>query len=51
MLFGHQQGGADIPVCDSSVDWRQFRLDIEALFNELGISQARYYIKADLRKA
>jgi hypothetical protein len=33
------------------VDWRQFRLDIEALFKELSISQDRYYIKADLRKA
>jgi len=36
---------------ESLVDWRQFRLDIEALFKELGISQDRYYIKADLRKA
>lgn len=36
---------------ESLVDWRQFRLDIEALFNELSISQDRYYIKADLRKA
>ncbi len=36
---------------ESLVDWRQFRLDIEALFEELGISEDRYYIKADLRKA
>jgi DNA repair photolyase len=36
---------------ESLVDWRQFRLDIEALFKELGISENRYYIKADLRKA
>jgi len=33
------------------VDWRQFRLDIEALFSELSISQDRYYIKNDLRNA
>jgi hypothetical protein len=33
------------------VDWRHFRLDIEALFKELGISEDSYYIKADLRKA
>lgn len=36
---------------ESLVDWRQFHLDIEALFKELGISQDRYYIKTDLRKA
>jgi hypothetical protein len=33
------------------VDWRQFRLEIEALFKERDISQDRYTIKADLRKA
>jgi hypothetical protein len=27
---------------ESLVDWRQFRLDIEALFKELGISEYHY---------
>jgi len=36
---------------ESLVDWRQFRLDIEGLFKELGISEDRYTIKADLRNA
>jgi hypothetical protein len=36
---------------ESLVDWRQFRLNVEALFKELSISQDRYYIKADLRRA
>lgn len=45
MLFNHNK------AVESFVDWRQFRLDIEALFKELSISEDRYTINADLRKA
>lgn len=36
---------------ESFVDWRQPRLDIETLLNELSIPEDRYTIKANLRKA
>jgi DNA repair photolyase len=36
---------------ESLVDWRHFRMDVAALFRDLGIAEDRYYIKADLRKA
>jgi hypothetical protein len=45
ILFNHNK------AVESLVDWRQFRLDIEALFKELGVSEDRYYIEVDLRKA
>jgi predicted XRE-type DNA-binding protein len=39
MLFNHNK------AAESLVDWRQFRLDIEALFNELYILQLRNHNK------